>query len=419
MADIKRILENLRNSDLEIREEGLKQIREFDKKLSHRDIQILLEASIEEFPDLRWDFNNSKHEIIQLLTKYISDEHIPLVVDAFPNYDGLTKSQALQLLGQLESQKAARTLLQLLDLSASELEFKFGSGYLVHGQPHHADIFFPDLLNYLDIEPLVGHILGLCLKCFENGLLDPGQLDSDSGKLIRLCESYREQVRHMEKDEDHKWIWEDEYLSIRGDFAILIDLFGYFNHPEVDRELAIAAEADDPKIRMFAIISRLRKGKKVDVSELTPIAAYSETRMWLYKMLLSLDKVALYPLEYFSQEAFAESEMVDWLSFGTELGKVPDEIELMKVFELDVGTTAGKILYYLYRFRTFPPHWAAKDGWMAGVSGPFIKSDEPSPDSYGETFSTFKAWQSLTPEEHLRDIQEILNRWRSRHNKLN
>jgi hypothetical protein len=109
--------------------------------------------------------------------------------------------------------------------------------------------------------------------------------------------------------------------------------------------------------------------------------------------------------------------MVDWLMYPTELNAVPDEIELMKVVTVDTGLTDGIYDYYLFRFRTHEPHWAAKDGWMAGVSGPYLRKDEPTTESLGDTFSSFTKWDAKTPDEHVGDVQELMDRWRHHSNK--
>jgi len=106
--------------------------------------------------------------------------------------------------------------------------------------------------------------------------------------------------------------------------------------------------------------------------------------------------------------------MVRWLVYPTELGRVPDQIELKKVVSVDAGGTDGVLDYYLFRFRTLPPHWAAKNGWMAGVAGPFLQKDGPTTEAQGDTFSEFERWDSRTPEEHVGDVRELLEDWRKR-----
>ena len=51
-----------------------------------------------------------------------------------------------------------------------------------------------------------------------------------------------------------------------------------------------------------------------------------------------------------------------------ELGAKPDEIEAVRIIE---RTEDGKrCKFIVYRFRTRPPHWAARKGWLAGIAGP-------------------------------------------------
>ena len=79
------------------------------------------------------------------------------------------------------------------------------------------------------------------------------------------------------------------------------------------------------------------------------------------------------------------------------------------------GTGDDEVEVYLFRFRTVPPHWSADDGWMAGVAGPYLKRETPSPEAHGGTFSQFTPWDSKTPEEHVHDIQELLIEWGTAH----
>jgi hypothetical protein len=94
--------------------------------------------------------------------------------------------------------------------------------------------------------------------------------------------------------------------------------------------------------------------------------------------------------------------MVEWLAHPLEMRSPPDIIELKRVISGHRGPKQGIFDWYLFRFRTLEPHWGAKDGWLAGVAGPFRREDAPSPVSYGDTVSTFMKWDSLQPEQHVR-----------------
>ena len=62
--------------------------------------------------------------------------------------------------------------------------------------------------------------------------------------------------------------------------------------------------------------------------------------------------------------------------------------------------------YFVYRFRMHPPHWAAKDGWTAGVAGPHNLKAEPMPGGR-HTFSRFEAYDSCSPEEHVERVRQL------------
>ena len=104
--------------------------------------------------------------------------------------------------------------------------------------------------------------------------------------------------------------------------------------------------------------------------------------------------------------------MVHWLVYPTELARVPDEIELMHTIPVNEGNEDTAAEYYLFRFRTFEPHWAAKDGWMVGWVGPFLLKNVPTIDGDGQTFSEFTPWDSKTPDEHIHWIQDTLSQFK-------
>jgi hypothetical protein len=141
------------------------------------------------------------------------------------------------------------------------------------------------------------------------------------------------------------------------------------------------------------------------------VAASPEVRNWLYDKLEDMDRLALFPKQFRTQPAFAESAMVQWLVYPTELGSAPDQIQLAKVVPVDTRGPDGMLDYYVFKFRTFAPHWAAKDGWMAGIAGPFLRKDAPTTVAQGATFSKFESWGAKTPEEHVGDVESLLEEW--------
>ena len=78
---------------------------------------------------------------------------------------------------------------------------------------------------------------------------------------------------------------------------------------------------------------------------------------------------------------------------------MPDEIELMDVITR-YDEVFGEIEYFIFRFKLNNSDYK---GWMAGVSGYYVKNDKPSLFVGGCVHSLYQEWESKTAEEHLED----------------
>ena len=145
------------------------------------------------------------------------------------------------------------------------------------------------------------------------------------------------------------------------------------------------------------VAEALEAGRTPSDADLQTFARDRNTRQVLHDVLAEAEKLHLFPKEFLTWPALAEANLVGWLCHPNELQGPPDEIELMAT--VPAPGTAGTH-YFLFRYRTHEPHWAAKDGWMAGVAGPYDLSQQPAPFGAG-TFSRFEKFDSRTPEEHV------------------
>jgi hypothetical protein len=111
------------------------------------------------------------------------------------------------------------------------------------------------------------------------------------------------------------------------------------------------------------------------------------------------ERTDLFPVTYRTWELMAEADLVAWLCHPNELGGPPSEVELIsRVPEPDASSPDR--IYFVFRYRTEEPHWAAKDGWLAGVAGPYATAGTPEPQGRA-TFSRFEAVESRPPAEHV------------------
>lgn len=157
--------------------------------------------------------------------------------------------------------------------------------------------------------------------------------------------------------------------------------------------------------KISPVAEALRAGKTPDSADVLRFAEMRETRKVLYETLLEFKRLDLFPRAHLTWEAMAEADLVLWLCHPNELGSPPDEIELMAKVPTPSATAPPNSRYFVFRFRVKPPHWAANDGWMAGVAGPYPTAGEPAPDARG-TFSRFEAYDSRSPEEHVKVIHK-------------
>ena len=416
-----RILEMLWDQDEKVREAGMKDLTEFQKETKALGLQVglkALRAAARPYPFDYPDPGRVSGELIALADARPLPEYIPVVVELFGRFPDDAKWRAQVLLAALESREAAEALMTIVRTHAPTGKLpSLITGRLVR-KLRHPDVFFPEILKYTSSSPKLSfEIHHFCLDHCEAQLLSPAQRAALTDPILSSYRELSQKLRPAQKDQGIAWIWQDSYQDARHHAGLLLDLLGYLPADRVEKPLRDALEYRDPRLKYFALISLLRLGKAVDPKHVEDVAGSAEVRNWLYTSLKELDKSSLFPERFRTQAAFAEADMVNWLVFPTELARVPDEIELMKVVTIDTGLPDGLYDYYLFRFRTKPPHWAAEKGWIAGVSGPYLRKDEPTTKALGDTFSSFDKWDAKTPEEHVGDTRELMERWREYHSK--
>ncbi|MGH9819883.1 MAG: hypothetical protein ACRD43_06910 [Pyrinomonadaceae bacterium] len=129
-----------------------------------------------------------------------------------------------------------------------------------------------------------------------------------------------------------------------------------------------------------------------------PFARGVATRQATYEFLLYNDLVDLFLREMWTIEKAAEGRLVQWLESPNELGASPDEIEPVKPVPIDFD--GKKAFYHVFKFRINEPHWAAGNGWMSGVVGPYVDDGEPY-DCPDAVFSRLNS-SSDDPEDEVR-----------------
>lgn len=171
------------------------------------------------------------------------------------------------------------------------------------------------------------------------------------------------------------------------------------NHNNTESGIAPRLNIHEYDSTIFeSVYHKIYSGDSLSQETIDSFAGKIETRADFYDLLERFDKQYLFPGKYTSFEKAAESRMVSWLLFPTELDTIPSKIELLK--RVDYVQSDTTFIYYVFQFKTEEPHWAAKDGWMAGVVGPYLKNSQPYDHAKG-TFSRFTRTSETSPEKEV------------------
>ncbi|MBA4388038.1 MAG: hypothetical protein C0404_08660 [Verrucomicrobia bacterium] len=170
---------------------------------------------------------------------------------------------------------------------------------------------------------------------------------------------------------------------------------------------ALKKQVEKVQSKIRPVREELKAGKAPAKDAIEALASNPQTRSALFECLREMKKLELFPEKYNNQKALAESDLVYWLSGPGQLGVYPDNIEFVKEMEIDSETPAGKIIYYLFRFRMKSQHWSTATGWMAGFSGPYVAGQPPKANVPG-VYSSMLGYDKQSPDKHLLSAHHIL-----------
>lgn len=333
-------------------------------------------------------FGHPSNYLIEAAGRNASPKYYPIILRDYPDYKQSGKSEAVRILLHAGTPEAYETLQTLMQQSCKrgDLQLTPGmSGDLSENQDA-ADLPF--------VECLISDLQQARKINFETALVALGHLHHNwiseerqrplGPLLIARIDNLLKKASPLQQSAGEAWKWADNYLLVREDLALMLDLYGATQLPLDEKTLHEALALADPRMKYFAAAALLSRKFDVASNVLRDIAASAESRNELYEHLQKLGQEDLFPVEYKNQKSLAEGNFVRWLIYPTELGRVPDEIEFIET--KPQGT--DKLMYY-FKFRTDPPHWSSADGWMLGWAGPFPK-DGPLETHGTDTFSEFE-----------------------------
>ena len=179
---------------------------------------------------------------------------------------------------------------------------------------------------------------------------------------------------------------------VYNDLEIIVDMSCYLKNKEISE---IIDEIDkcginenaDIFIMKYKIINNMNISKeKIDILK------QDKEKIWLLHKIMEGLNVNDFYLNDVSQETIARSEMIRWLKYPTEIGSLPDKIELLGEFIFN-NTRCFSYKFSKENFKI--------SGDLLGVSGGY-PIDKTSSISCGYTFSKFekvsKDWKKQANE---------------------
>lgn len=162
-------------------------------------------------------------------------------------------------------------------------------------------------------------------------------------------------------------------------------------------------------VRIKPLLDKLENNEPVSLATVFPFAADIRTRQMTYALLAEFERLDLFPEEYNTLIKSAEGQLANWLEYPTELDACPDEMEYIKRVTLDFDGQHNFVHYEVFKYRVNEPHWAAEDGWMLGVVGPYFDDSNPY-DHARATFSrTSSTLDKVSPEEEAKWVHENIS----------
>lgn len=205
------------------------------------------------------------------------------------------------------------------------------------------------------------------------------------GAKARLSDHIHEEIRRILALEE-----------VSGEAAdaleLLADVCKFFPNADTPSLLISILELNQNRISYYAVESLLSLGQEIPQNSIDALAQDLIHANLLYGTLVQHGKTPLFPRELSGEDYLAKSDLVHWLTYPTELGQAPDEIQyigkITYLFKKDV--------YHVFKFRSdsetlgddLRGKWLI--GWSGNDGGTFSNFDEFAKFDLGSTEKTLK-----------------------------
>jgi len=219
-------------------------------------------------------------------------------------------------------------------------------------------------------------------------------------------------IIYMYKSEDqlsNDWLYNDNYSCMRSDLYVLLELavIGLPRETLVSLVKKVSL-INDPILLLEFIRLDITIETNEYLSIIHKIAAYEQTRVHLYELLVKKEQTNLFPNEYCSNKSFAESSVIYNLTQPYNIGRYPDMFHY--VANVSVTYYNDVSYYFVFKYQVFSSNW--KRGWNYIISGPFQTITFDKYKSLCHTFIPINYLIGMQTEEIVIAILKDNNLWK-------
>ena len=229
---------------------------------------------------------------------------------------------------------------------------------------------------------------------YQKGQLYQGLIHYEE-QLPKIPEQGRALIATRLADEIRRYLSGTLTETVCNNLEFLADLAKHFPTAEVIDALYSLLKLNRAHIGFYVLDSLLEVGADIPADAVSFLANDLPYADLVYRSLKSHGKEDLFPTELNNELYLAKSNLVRWLTYPTELGKEPDEIEFLGKVKVK------KENFHIFRYKSDSDNLAElKNQWLIGWSG-----------DQGGTFSNFdryELYEKKTVEKTVKYIKKKL-----------
>ncbi|MDP4162824.1 MAG: hypothetical protein Q8898_06930 [Bacillota bacterium] len=362
-------------------------------------LKEIIKTATFRFPERVDHWDNPSFFLIDFACDFPMKEVASLLLKHFEGFDLLAKERAIEYLIATEQDEVFNFLeekiVQLIHTEDFILPLKELSTYpvLIKG-------ILDQTLEKLSSNHYKFMIYDLLLSLNIAGYEQDYQKERVIPFLLKDYQTEKQEYLKFDRNYSAKFVytaWKDSYLAVRNRMRILISLMEYYSSPEIETELKIALDFNDPLIKSNALLVCVARDLPYQENTLLDCAQNIESSEMIYWELKEKNIEHLYPIREGKQPLLAKTRLFSTIINLTEeengATHFTENIQILDQVEMD-NPFGQPTRYYLMRFYE---HGHDYVGWAGGYS---LVDGNDEAGAGGGTFTDFADYDSSSLEGH-------------------